>query len=173
MFFFGLNILLKNVEISTFRSLFQSTHVNRLVLGLTILFSAKLLIGVLAGKDAVVTPQYYLELIVLESIVRPHGFYIAHVIYYGPILLLALLFWKAFSRTLAQFGLGLLLVIIGNLILSIGSEYRNLVLVIAFFVVLTVLSLEEYKPQTTFYWIVGLISLSYSKIWLQRNSEHL
>ncbi|MBL7196532.1 MAG: hypothetical protein ISS47_00380 [Candidatus Omnitrophica bacterium] len=101
---------------------------------------------------------------------KPFIFGIAHVVFFGPVLLLTFLFWKRFCRTLNEYGPGFPLFIFVSLILSINSESRQLFSLFPVFAIFTVKALDQFEWKPSFYVFIGFISLLYSKIWLVINS---
>lgn len=102
---------------------------------------------------------------------RPFEFYIAHVFYFGPILILTFWFFGSFCKAVQSFGWGLLLVCLMNLVLTINPVSRSTGLT-AFYpviVVLTVLSVDKYILDDSFLKYFAVISLLLSRVWLSYN----
>ena len=113
------------------------------------------------------------DLIVLSSIARPAIFAVAHVVYFGPVVLFATFLWKTFARIIGQYGIGLVIFVLMNFSLSIDSESRSLINFLPFLVVFTVKATEELGWPSSYYWIIGLVTFLSSKVWLPMNNQPL
>ena len=111
-----------------------------------------------------------LELTCMLPIQRPFIFYLSHVIYYGPIILLTCLLWNRICRIIHQFGIGLTLFVLMNIMLSLNSESRFLIPFFPFVVALTVKSTEELRWKSSYYWSFAILCFLYSKVWLGINA---
>jgi hypothetical protein len=165
--FIGINNLLCEIEIPNIHKINKLTSIVRVITGLLILVMVKLLIRFLSADGATsLSIITFIKRVAISSIVRPFNFYIAHVVYYGPIVLLITILWRPFNRIVSQYGLGLSLFVAMNFILSLFSESRTLLPAFSFFVILTVAAVEEDKWPFWFYWGFGIVSFIFSKIWL-------
>jgi hypothetical protein len=168
--FYGLKIALDNIGFPSFQSILKSTSASRFVVGLLVLILVTSIVSLLTDDPGVLSIQWFLEGIALNSIVRPFGSLVANVIYYGPVLLLTLFLWKPFIQIVRQHGLGLSFFIVGNFFLSINAESRMLMPTLPFFVVFTALATQELKWKASIYWFLGIVSFLFSKIWLLMNT---
>lgn len=111
--------------------------------GVRILFAAGWLVVALflvgqMGNTVVEQPtlSVVLERIVMQPLANPLVAPVSHLMYYGPVVGLAFLAWPRVVERSAEFGYGLLFVLVGVVLLAVGSESRLLVgvlpLVIAF-----------------------------------------
>jgi hypothetical protein len=105
----------------------------------------------------------------MVSISRPLLFLVAHVVYYGPIVLLLVILWKPFCRTLHGFGLGLTLFVLVNMPLTLTSESRGAISVLPFFVAMVVVASEKLRWPNWYYWTIGAIAVIFSKVWFVMN----
>src|SRR6185295_14699796 len=101
---------------------------------------------------------------------RPLLFLVAHVVYYGPIVLLLVILWKPFCRAIHKQGLGLTLFILVNMPLTLTSESRGSISVLPFFVTFLVVASEKLQWRTSYYWTIGAIALVFSKVWFTMNN---
>lgn len=101
----------------------------------------------------------------------PFIFGISQVVYYGPIMIITLIFWKKFCSIINEYGYGLLLYIIAGLILSLNSESRFIINIFPAFVIFTVKAIDELDFNKYYYYLLGIISVLYSKIWLLINAN--
>ena len=139
----------------------------RLIVISVVFVSIRILQYFLAGPGS--SPKI-LELTCMLAIQRPFIFYLSHVIYYGPIILLTCLLWNRICRISHQFGIGLTLFMLMNIMLSLNSESRFLIPFFPFIVTLTVKSTEELRWRSSYYWFFAILCLLYSKIWLGINA---
>lgn len=111
-----------------------------------------------------------IEYILLSALTEPLIFLVAHTLYYGPVILLLIFFWKPFCESIQEFGLGLRLFVILNFLLSIGPQSRYQINAVTVFIILLVRLLDRsfLKNQSFIFWI--LLSLLYSKVWYTFNT---
>ena len=101
----------------------------------------------------------------------PAIFLVAHVVFFGPMVLPMLFLWDKITRFTAQFGFGFWLVIFVNFILSLASESRVLIAVLPFFMVLVSLVLNEIRLKPSFVHFFLFVALIFSKIWYRMNLD--
>jgi hypothetical protein len=146
----------------------------RVVLGLSLLGGARLLLHLWAdpGKKS----YGLLHLIkgtTMVSISRPLLFLVAHVVYFGPIVLLLIILWKPYCRNIHRYGFGLTLFMLLNMPLTLTSESRGSIAVLPFFVAFLVPVIERLGWRASYYWIVGGVALVFSKIWFPINNPNI
>ncbi|KKQ34488.1 MAG: hypothetical protein US51_C0037G0001, partial [Microgenomates group bacterium GW2011_GWA2_37_6] len=112
-----------------------------------------------------------LRVYLLSSIQLPFIFLVSHVTYYGPIVLLIMLFWKKISKLIMGYGIGLVLLVLLSVIFAFESESRGLINLVPLIVVFTVKILDDIHFRPSFYWIFGIFSLFASKVWLPLNLD--
>jgi hypothetical protein len=85
---------------------------------------------------------------VYKAIGAPAVFLVSHIVYFGPLVLLTVFFWKDIVKQIQRFPIGLTLFFVGNMILSLSSESRFLTAAFPFFVIFTIKALDsiELKP---------------------------
>jgi hypothetical protein len=111
-----------------------------------------------------------IEYILLSSLTEPFIFLVAHTLYYGPVVLLLLFFWRPFCQSIQEFGIGLRLFVILNFLLSIGPQSRYQINAVTVFIILLVRLLDRsfLRYQSFTFWV--LLSLLYSKVWYTFNT---
>jgi len=111
-----------------------------------------------------------IEYIFLSALTEPFIFLVAHTLYYGPVVLLLLFFWRPFCQSIQEFGIGLRLFVVLNFCLSIGPQSRYQINTVAVFIILLVRLLDRpfLKSQRFAFWLV--LSLLYSKVWYTFNT---
>ena len=127
--------------------------------------------GVKASLSFISTARFFILNLMYLGVRKPFIFGIAHVVFFGPVLLLTFLFWKRFCRTINEYGPGLSLFIFVSLILSINPESRQLFHVFPILVIFTVKTLEQLKWKSSYYIFIAFASFLYSKIWFIINSN--
>jgi hypothetical protein len=105
--------------------------------------------------------------IVERSVVRPLGFLAAHAIYFGPVFLLFLFYWKPFSKLIRSYGLGLTLVILMGVFLSINTESRQNIPSYVMAVPFLGLLVKTPALPARFFWLIGALALASSKVWMR------
>ena len=102
----------------------------------------------------------------LTAALQPFSFFVAHVLYFGPILIFLLFAWRAMCTRIRSLGLGAVAYFAAAAILSLRSESRQLINVLPFTILLLVPSLEEViasRPR----WVTFLAAtVICSKVWL-------
>ncbi len=106
---------------------------------------------------------------VQRSAFSPFGFLVAHVAYYGPVIVLLLLFWKQIKKVVHEQSTGLVMVITLNLFFAINPTSRHLIGALPFFVYLLCLALEKKKLNQWFYGVFAIITLAFSRFWFTIN----
>lgn len=165
--FFGLSEILNNSSFFRWQNL--QAYLQRKSFYLTFIILLVLLIlpaqfATIPGKDQ--TLGHTLYLITLTSILQPGVFFLAHIIYWGPCVILMAFLWRPICQLVQQYGWGLTLWIALSLVHSLDSESRHFVtfypLLVPFFVKVT----EKFKWTNQQYWGLAIASLLVSKIWL-------
>ena len=113
----------------------------------------------------------YLGWISLANAAKPFYALIAHVVYYGPIVLLALFFWKKISVHVQRYGTGLMCFFAFYLFQSVGPESRHLMFFFPFFVTFTLLALKECSVSNLFLTIYVIVAIGFSKCWFMINND--
>jgi len=124
-----------------------------------------------SGQDIVqVSMTSVVVYTLLASLTEPLLFFIAHVVYYGPVMLLLLFFWRPFCESLQEFGPGLRILVILNVILSVNPQSRFQINVVTVFVMLLVRLLDRrgLRYESLPFW--ALLCLFYSKVWYTFNT---
>ena len=120
-------------------------------------------------EQAIFSTRAFLEFVALNSITRPFISFVAHVVYFGPIVILFLFLWGPFCQVVRQHGLGLVLFIALSVFISVAPESRQSINAYPFFIALLAKACEGLAWERSFYWLLGLTSLVFSKIWFPLN----
>ncbi len=117
------------------------------------------------GNDMTFGHNLYLR--ILTSILQPGVFWIAHVIYWGPLIILITFLWQPICTLARNYGMGLSLWLMLGIVLGLGSESRHLINVIPILVTFLVQYLETQNWTTQQSFQSLILSLFISKIWLK------
>lgn len=167
--FLGLSELLRNAQFyrwSTWSKSLTRWQFWAKLAGLAFLYELPGLLATAGGNP--MTLGNILHLVVRMSILQPGIFWVAHVVYYGPVIILALFFWRPICHHLQQQGLGLTAWVALMFVLSLDSESRHLTNfypVLITFIVLVTESLRRHW-QPWHYWALGILGVLTSKVWL-------
>ena len=101
----------------------------------------------------------------------PAIFLVGHFVFFGPVVLLILFFWKPMLQKSYTYGLGFSLVVLINFVLSLASESRILLAAFPFFVLLVIQASEQVKWKPSFFLFMLVLSLIFSKIWYRMNLD--
>ncbi len=106
---------------------------------------------------------------VYKAIGAPAVFLVSHIVYFGPLVLLTVFFWKDIVKQIQRFPIGLTLFFVGNMILSLSSESRFLTAAFPFFVIFTIKALDSIELKPAFVQLFFVISFLFSKVWYRIN----
>lgn len=115
------------------------------------------------------TPQVFLFNIIQQSISHPFISMVAHTIYFGPAVLLMLLFFKPFIRAIKQQGDSAVVYFIIIGLLCLGSESRQFVPYYPFLVLMLMLAINSFSFTRKQVVLFVLLSVLCSKCWFPIN----
>jgi hypothetical protein len=167
--FFGLSELLRNQQfynVSLWLNYARSWQFWTKFAVLLLLFKLPSLLATAGGNP--MTLGHILYLVVLMSILQPGIFWVAHIVYFGPVLILALFFWRPICQWLHHYGPGLTLWACLLFTFSLDSESRHLsdfYPVLIPFVVLATTKLRTTWQPWHYYFLAG-VAFFWSKWWL-------
>jgi hypothetical protein len=144
-------------------------HVVLIVVG--ILLGSSILQSRLSGIE--VSSQFVLRNILLSAIQAPGIFLVAHVVYFGPIVIVTVLYWRQASELVRDTGGGLLLMTSLALLFLLMSESRTIINFFPLFVMITVGALDRHQNLSgKVVMLFALLSLFMSRVWLQISQNH-
>ncbi len=111
------------------------------------------------------------ELIAWNSVVAPLRFLVAHVTYFGPVVLILVLGWRTVARMIGESGPGLTLWAILAVLLSLDSESRHLVNVAPVLIAFVAKAVDTHRPRARALFVFTALSLLVSKVWLVIGTE--
>jgi len=102
----------------------------------------------------------------VSSIAKPAVFLVAHVVYYGPIILVAIFFWPSITANLRSLGLGAVLTALLGLVQGVTSESRHLLAFLPLLVALAAQAMERARLPRGHDIVFVLTTLVASKFWM-------
>jgi hypothetical protein len=107
-----------------------------------------------------------IEMTVFSAIKEPAIFALAHVLYWGPLLLLMLLGWRRLVAAIQRSGSGVTVVALVALLLSLNGESRKLANFAPFFYVFALPLLDELRLSMQKAWLLAGVALLFSRVWI-------
>jgi hypothetical protein len=104
-----------------------------------------------------------------NAVAKPGVFLVTHVAFYGPLILLALFLWKPISRLVNDQSPGLALALLMGLLLSLNSQSRFIVNLVAMLIPFIVKATDALAWDLRQYGFLGVLCLLGSKVWLTIN----
>lgn len=156
--------------------------------GLVNLRTTRLSVGILA-ISAIILPFFIVKFISNPSVASPSGLFsliqavflpqagqfllplVTLGVFWGPLVLLLLLRWKAFCVEARKLGLGAVLVVGMTLLLGLVGEPRFLTIAWPFLVLGLVLALESSSTTTSFKYALTTLTILFAQFWLTINYE--
>ncbi len=151
------------------REIWSQMSVKRLLATIACFAVVQWLIHTLAVEEHLVTPIRHLYRNHTVAISNPLIWGVAHVVYYGPILILTAFLWKPICRAIQPYGIGLVLMVTGALFFSIDSESRHWINFLPIFIAFTCKVTDTLSWKTSYYWLIGIGAFLYSKVWFDIN----
>jgi hypothetical protein len=103
---------------------------------------------------------------VATAIAKPGVFLLAHVLFFGPLLLLLAWWWPATCRLIHAHGVGLTLAVLLTVLLALNSESRRLGNLVPLIVPFLLMATEGLAWRPIHLAAFTGLSLLYSKVWL-------
>lgn len=100
------------------------------------------------------------------ALVHPGVFYIAHVLWFGPLILFIYILWPQIARTLKEYGRGMIFCAILAVFFSLISASRRIDPFYALLLPFTVKVIDQLNWSGYKYWIMAGLSGFYSRVWL-------
>lgn len=129
-------------------------------------FSIKWLQGWLSSAPPPRSLSGVLYEIASTNLAKPGLFYVAHVMFFGPIVILAIFYWKSACKIMHQLGLGLTLCAAFGLLLSLNSESRHLFSFFPLLVTFIIKGIDDISWRPYHLFLFALVSVLLSKVWL-------
>ncbi len=145
--------------------------VKRVLLAVIILIGFNLLIRYLnyKGSQGLLSSNLLSDRL-LYSLVKPFITIVAHTNYFGGIVLLVIIFWKRFSITVSEYGLGIVLAFMLNFyFFAEFPESRTIINLLPWLVVFVLKAIDQLNFNKFFYTVILVFNLLSSKMWLMIN----
>ncbi|MEO8378954.1 MAG: hypothetical protein ABI779_04745 [Acidobacteriota bacterium] len=168
--FFSVRAVLGEGKLFNLRAVWEELRWKSALVAVMLLIALKITTHLMANDVGPwATPKMFVGYILALSVSDPLLFFVAHVIYFGPVVIVLTLLWKPFCDSLSTFGIGLRLFVILNLALSLNSQSRQMINGLAVFVALMTMILDRRRLKSGE--VVGwaLLCLIYSKVWYVMN----
>ncbi|HVZ31028.1 MAG TPA: hypothetical protein VG963_01295 [Polyangiaceae bacterium] len=107
-----------------------------------------------------------IEMTVFSAIKEPGIFALAHVLYWGPLVLLMFLGWRRVVGAIHRAGPGVTGVALVGLVLALNGESRKLVSFAPLFYVFLLPALDQLAISARQAWFLALASLLFSRVWI-------
>ena len=121
------------------------------------------------GPPRLTATEFLTAYVNFGATTRPLQFLVAHVVYFGPIVLVAVLLWPDVARRLHALGAGLVAVAVYAVLMGVNAESRHLTNVLPVIVLPTVMALEARRPSRAALAVLAASALAFSKAWLPIN----
>lgn len=151
------------------RKCFKTSFLANAVLICAVVFGVKFIQASWATRPTILAPQTYLLLIGIWTIAKPGVFLLAHILYFGPCIILAVFLWKPTSQLIIQGGLGLTLMMLFRVSLGIDSESRHVINFVPAFIAVVVKATDSLRWTVRQYSLLAGLSILFSKCWLTIN----
>jgi hypothetical protein len=119
------------------------------------------------------TLKQFLCAILVSSVAKPGVFLVAHVVYFGPIVLTAVFLWPQVCERIRRQGLGIVLVAGAAVLLSVASESRQLLGFLPLLAAFAVQAIDVLSPRRWHGAAFLAAGLVLSKCWLPLNEGPL
>jgi hypothetical protein len=111
-----------------------------------------------------------LRFTLMTSVAKPGVFFLAAVVLYGPLVLAAALLWRPICRLVHAQGAGLTLAAVLGVLVALCSEERGVMNLYPMLVPFVIAAMDEARWPRAAYWLLGVLTVVSSKIWLPINS---
>jgi len=167
--FFAIKILFNRNCINDIKNIFKVINIKHLFLAVIIFVPLHFLIINYSKGESTNTITGYFHNITLASIAAPLTSLVSHIIYFGPIIILCILYWKKCCSIINSYGIGFVLFIFLSIIQGIDNESRRLIAFFPFYIAVCAKVVSSMKFSNSFYLIFALISFLFSRFWLPIN----
>jgi len=106
-----------------------------------------------------------------SSITQPGIFYLAHVLFFGPMLILVPFLWGPMCRSIQRRGAGMTLCFTLALVIGAGSESRKLMNFYPFVVLFLAERVDRSVRESWQVGMLAILSLLLSKVWLPMGQD--
>lgn len=163
--------LLPNTTI-VFDYLKENTQIKRIVAVAIVILAVRIIIHFFTVPSEAFNSDNFLTNIVYQAKTNPLIFLVAHTVYFGPLIILFVFFFKKFVLEVYNQGLGLVIYILVYMFIGLGSESRQFINAYGFFFILLLIVLNKYEIKNSL--VIGfcVLSLIVSRFWYPMNFKH-
>ncbi|MFH1360510.1 MAG: hypothetical protein ABIJ41_05680 [Candidatus Omnitrophota bacterium] len=138
----------------------------RWIMAVSVIMVVKLILYYGAVKHDARPLDYLITNLLIVSAMQPGAFLVSHVMYFGPVVLFLFFLWKPFCRLIQECGPGLLLCMVLVVVFALDSESRKQMNTFPFLVPFLIKAMDQLTIKRIHFWVLGLLSLVFSKVWL-------
>ena len=125
----------------------------------------------LAPDQGRLSGQLYLLILGVKSVNKPGVFLVGHAVYFGPIVLMAIILWSSVAASIRRVGFGLALAVLLSLVQGLDGESRHLIHALPLIVPFVVQNIEQQNWTSWQYIAFAAIAVVVSKVWFPINGE--
>lgn len=125
----------------------------------------------ISARPSPVGERFYFNSIFYAGLVQPGVFLLAHVLFFGPLLLLVPLVLRRLGAGIRVEGTGIALFFVLACFLSLDSESRHHLNWLPFLALFLARAIDGLHWTPRRLWTMAAISLLFSKVWLRMNVE--
>jgi len=163
--YFAYSHLLKNISVRNVSFLILPKTLCKIAIIAILFFSLNAIMHHSVVKGGFGIKQVMVA-IVISSILNPFIFLVAHALYFGPIVLFAIVWFKDVARAAQEYGLGMVALFAATIPLTVFSESRCCIAFFPFVAVFTMLFLERRRMRMKWSISAAVITVLSSKLWL-------
>jgi hypothetical protein len=150
---------------------FQAINGRGVILAVILYLTVKLIIAGYSKGQFYLSPVLHLRQMGQAFIVNPFVSIVSHVAYFGPIVILILLYWENVVSCAKKYGLGLFLVLVFCTLFSVHSESRQSMAAWPIFSIMICEVLNSRGVTWRMSCTLFFVSLLTSKFWLNINGK--
>ena len=163
----GSTVLLKGID---WRASIGSLTVRRVAIATAFVVVVKTPVILWANHSLrAVSTLGTIDRIVRHTVAKPLVFMVSHPMYFGPMFLLLVFYWKPFSQMIRDYGLGLVLVIWMGVYTSLIPESRQSIPSYVMAAPFLGLLLDKLALPSRFLWLTGALAIVSTRVWVRMN----
>lgn len=164
--FWSVRQLLNDRQLYQPRAYLQALSLRSVLLTAAVYAGVLLLRARLTRSDSLLGLSSTLNELVFSTLKEPGLFALAHVLVWGPLLLIVMLRWQQVVAAIHRAGIAATFVALCGVLLSLHSESRKLCNLAPFFYCLALPCLDRLAPSRKALLAFGAVSLAYSRVWV-------
>ena len=165
--FFGTNALLDSRPLwETLRRPRALVASPGFIMAALLLVISEAVVRLIAPLPAEITLREALSNYAISAVFQPFTFYLAHVMYFGPIIIFLLFAWPEVAARVRTLGPGAIAYFLAAMLMSIGSESRQLINTLPFVILVLAPSVEHVVGSWRRAAAFAGVTFICSKVWL-------